>query len=372
MTTAIASLIFLLAGTDAVRDGAFGFPQDEAVVLRDWTDLRLSVWNNREVLVVQAVLWTDDDETPGETPDGRKIGDNAALSLDVNGDGRPTADVDRIYYLNPWPSRPGLRDQVAATGGRTTHLGHNSAGRGSINYLPTADGRHVRVDTFVIPLSELGTEPGRAMRLVYFAHSPVPGFRLNSAAFEPGGTYYVKQIPWELYQTVLLADRATPLDVSIVPRGRDELRQATAEWASAPAVGAIPPELGAAEWLNIDATPTLQSLRGSVVLVDFWTSSCGGCINAIDDLNRLHDRYADQGLWVLGLIAQSRRGVEYVMTKNPIRYPVGADSAARPKWGVSSVPHAYLIGRDGRVLWHGKPSGGLEQRIVEALEAPSP
>ena len=72
MTIAVASLIFLLAawgcspesgGTDAVRDGAFEFPQDEAIVLCDRTDLRLSVWNNREVLFVQAVLWTDDDET---------------------------------------------------------------------------------------------------------------------------------------------------------------------------------------------------------------------------------------------------------------------------------------------------------------------
>ncbi len=383
MTIAVASLIFLLAawgcspesgGTDAVRDGAFEFPQDEAIVLCDRTDLRLSVWNNREVLFVQAVLWTDDDETLGESRDGRKIGDNSALSLDIDADGRHTAEVDRIYYLNPWPSRPGLRHQVAGPGGKTSHLTHDSAGRGSISYLPTADGRLARVDTFVIPLSELGTEPGRELRLVYFTHSPVPELRLNSGAFRPGGVYYVKQIPRELYQSVLLADRATPLDVSIVPRGRDELREATAQLASAPAVGATPPELGPADWMNIDAAPTLRSLRGSVVLVDFWTSSCGGCIKAIDELNRLHDRYADQGLWVLGLIPQSRRGVEYVMTKTPIRYPVGADSAARPLWGVASVPHAFLLGRDGRVLWNGRPSAaaGLEQRIVEALEAPGP
>ena len=372
MTTAVAPLIFLLAGTDAVRDGSFGFPQDEAIVLCDRADLRLSVWNNREVLYVQAVLWNDGDETPGETRDGRTIGDNAALGLDVNADGRHTADVDRFYYLNPWPTRPGLRYQVAAPDGQTTHLQHDSSGRGCISYLPTADGRRARVDTFVIPLSELGTGPGRELRLVYFTHSPVPMLRLDSAGFQPGGTYYVKQVPLELYQSIVLADRARPLDVSVVPRGRDAVPQGKTRLAPAPAVGATPPELGAADWMNIDVAPTLQSLRGSVVLVDFWSSSCGSCIEAIAGLNRLHDQYAQKGLQVLGLTPQSRRGIEWVTSKTPIHYAIGAGSAARPAWGVSSVPYAFLIGRDSRVLWHGRPSAGLERRIVAALEAPSP
>ncbi len=370
MTIAVAPLIFLLAGTDVVRDGSFGFPQGEAIVLCDRADLRVSVWNNREVLFVQAVLWNDGDDTLGETQDGRTIGDNAALGLDVKADGRHPADVDRIYYLNPWPTRPGLRYQVAAPDGRTTHIRHDSSGSGCISYLPTADGRRARVDTFVIPLSELGTGPGRELRLVYFAHSPVPGLRLDSAGFQPGPTYYIKQIPLHLYQWTMLADRATPLSVSVVPRGRDDEARGKAPSAPMPAVGATPPELGAADWMNIDAAPTLQSLQGSVVLVDFWSSSCGSCIEAIADLNRLHDDYARRGLHVLGLTPQSRRGIEWVTSKTPIHYAIGAGSAAKAAWGVSSVPYAFLIGRDGRVLWHGRPSAGLEQRIVAALEAP--
>jgi thiol-disulfide isomerase/thioredoxin len=372
MTSAVASLIFLIAGTDAIRDGAFGFPQDQAVVLCDWPDLRLSVWNNREVLFVQAVLWNDGDETPGETQDGRPIGDNAALGLDVNADSRYTANVDRIYYLNPWPSRPGLRFQVYGAGGQTTHLEHDSSGRGSITYLPTDKGRRARVDNFVIPLSELGTAPGRELRLVYFTHSPVPALRLDSAGFQPMGTYYIKQVPLNVYQSIMLADRATPIDVSVVPRGRDVVPQGNTTTVAPPAVGATPPKLDAVEWLHIDPAPTLQALRGDVVLVEFWTSSCGACIKAIPELNSLHDRYADQGLRVLALTPQSRQGVEWVMTKSPIRYAIGAGSKARFTWGVSSVPRAFLIGRDGRVLWYGRPSDGLEQRVVNALEAPSP
>ena len=368
MTIAIAPLIFLLTGTDIVRDGSFGFPQGEAIVLCDRADLRVSVWNNREVLFVQTVLWNDGDETLGETQDGRTIGDNAALGLDVNADGRHTTDVDRIYYLNPWPTRPGLRYQVAAPDGRTTHIRHDSSGRGCISYLPTADGRRARVDTFVIPLSELGTGPGRSLRLVYFTHSPVPSLRLDSAGFQPGSTYYIKQVPLDVYHSIVLADRATPLNVSVVPRGRDEVPLGKARSGPTPAVGSTPPELGAADWMNIDAAPTLQSLRGSVVLVDFWTSSCGSCIESIADLNRLHDHYAEKGLQVLGLTPQSRRGIEWVTTKTPIHYAIGAGSAAKSAWGVSSVPYAFLIGRDGRILWHGRPSAGLEQRIVAALE----
>ena len=83
------------------KDGVFGFPQKEAKVLRDNADLRLSVWNNELYLYVQAVLWNDNSPTLGETDDGRTIGDTSNLLLDLDADGKATANVDRTYMLNP-------------------------------------------------------------------------------------------------------------------------------------------------------------------------------------------------------------------------------------------------------------------------------
>ena len=92
------------------ENGAFGFPQRNAKVLCDLPSCRLSVWNNREVLLAQIVLWADGDATLGRTPDGREIGDWSELAFDVAAVGHRTANLDRNYILNPWPgAAPGMR-----------------------------------------------------------------------------------------------------------------------------------------------------------------------------------------------------------------------------------------------------------------------
>ena len=370
---AAAGLICLLgvsAAAEPIRDGAFGFPQADAVVLCDRADLRVSVWNNAMVLYVQAVVWADDDDATGETPDGRPIGDNAYLSLDVNADGTDTAEVDRVYSLNPWPSRPGLRYQVARGGGVLTHFRHDSAGRGAIAYLRAADGRRVRVDSFAIPLAELKTRPGRNLRLVYWAQSPASNLTLDSARTPRSGVYYIKSIPMSRYHSITLAGHDEPLDLSAVPAGR-EAAPSPAPAAPTLAIGSTPPEFAAADWLNVDARPTLRSLRGRVVLVDFWSSNCGSCVKTLGELNRLHDSYAARGLQVVGLTTQNRRSIELFMTRTPIRYAIGTGTSTRSAWNVPSVSYAYLIGRDGRLLWRGVPDSRLAGRVSAAL-APGP
>jgi len=364
-------LLGAAAGADPIRDGAFGFPQSDAIVLCDRADLRVSVWNNGEVFYLQAVVWADGDDTPGETPDGKLIGDNAYLGLDVNADGADTADVDRVYSLNPWPSRPGLRYQVARDGGALTHFRHDSSGRGAIRYVRVADGRRVRVDSFAIPLAELDTRPGRVLRLIYWAQSPATNLTVDSVSARRPGVYYINSIPRSRYHLITLAAHTTALDLSAVPEGRDA---APAPVAAAPtlAIGSIPPDFAATAWLNTLAPPTLQSLRGRVVLIDFWSSACGSCVRTIAELNRLHDSYADQGLQVVGLTTQSRRGIERFLTRTPMRFAVGTGSSTRSAWNVPSVSYTFLIGRDGRLLWRGVPDLGLSARVDAALAAPAP
>ncbi|MHC4827314.1 MAG: hypothetical protein ACYTEY_12225, partial [Planctomycetota bacterium] len=96
------------AASDLVRDGAFGFPQSEAVVLYNDPNLRVSFFNDAQHLYVQAILWHDTDDTLGETQDGRAIGDRSNIQLDVDGNIAITPNVDRAYWVNLWPHRPGI------------------------------------------------------------------------------------------------------------------------------------------------------------------------------------------------------------------------------------------------------------------------
>jgi len=65
-------------------------------------------------------------------------------------------------------------------------------------------------------------------------------------------------------------------------------------------IGTTPPEWRAERWLNSPPL-TLASLRGSVVLVRWWTAGCPFCSASAPALRELHRSYADRGLHVIGI-----------------------------------------------------------------------
>ena len=66
-------------------------------------------------------------------------------------------------------------------------------------------------------------------------------------------------------------------------------------------VGDCAPEfMGTQEWINSEPL-TLAGLRGNVVLIDFWTYTCVNCIRTLPFLREWHDRYADEGLVIVGV-----------------------------------------------------------------------
>jgi thiol-disulfide isomerase/thioredoxin len=352
---------------DLARDGAFGFPQAEATVLYDSPDYRVSLYNDDRYLYLQAVLWHDGDDTLGTTQDGRAIGDRTYVYVDIDGNGAVTPNLDRVYFLNMWPHRPGLRYQVQLGNDQRTHPRDDSAGRAAIRYVQAGDGALVRVDSIVIPLAELGRTPGESLRFAMWSRSEVPDQTFNSIGVaEPSGIGG-RDLPWASYHVATLLAGRPALDPSRVPRGRDDVQDAARK--PLPKVGTAPPELSAADWINADGPLTLAGLRGQVVLVDFWSTSCGDCMRTIPHLNQLQERFGPRGFKVVAFAANTREGIEWFMKeKQPIAYPVGTGSDLKTAYGVRNVPYAFLVGRDGTLLWHGAPVvSDLEQRINAAL-----
>ena len=82
----------------------------------------------------------------------------------------------------------------------------------------------------------------------------------------------------------------------------------------------------------------------------------------------LHDANDARGFRVVSLTDQSCKGIEPFLQRTPIKGIVGAGSESAADYGVRAIPHTFLIGRDGKLLWQGNPSeGGLEERVEDAL-----
>lgn len=352
---------------DLRQDGAFGFRQADAKVLCDTPALRVSLLSDSEYLYIQAIIFEDGDDAPGETADGRAIGDSANVLIDADADGKPTPNVDRSYSLNPWPHLPGLHYSVVLGDRSSTPLRADSKGRGSIAYVEIEGSARVRVDNFLIPLEEIGRKPGDTVRLAYWGSSPVPELTVNSIGFEREGRYFPHHMPRETWHEVTLA-AGKAIDIQAVPEGRGTIERPARR--PQPEVGAVPPDINAEAWLNWSGpeAPTLASLKGKVVVVEFWATWCGPCVAGIPHLNEMHEKYARDGMVLVSLTDQARPHIEEFMAGREMVYVVGAGSTTGNDYGVRGIPQAFVIARDGTVAWAGHPQNPeFEKRIAREL-----
>ena len=117
------------------------------------------------------------------------------------------------------------------------------------------------------------------------------------------------------------------------------------------------PELPyALEWVNTDEPPTLESLRGRVTLLNFWTFDCVNCINALPDLRYLENKYHD-GLSVIGVhtpkYTHQRQGAPLLkaVNRHHLHHPVANDPgyALWQAYGVQAWPTLAVIDAQGQL-----------------------
>lgn len=95
-----------------------------------------------------------------------------------------------------------------------------------------------------------------------------------------------------------------------------------------------------------------ENLLGNVVLLDFWATWCPPCRESIPYLKNLHNRYADQGLKIVGMSMDDggARIVKSYVEKQKIPYQiVMASNKVAADYGVRALPVLYLIDKQGQV-----------------------
>ena len=117
-------------------------------------------------------------------------------------------------------------------------------------------------------------------------------------------------------------------------------------------------------WLNTDKPLTLESLKGRVVLLNFWVFTCINCTNTVPSLVDFDQKYRDQGLTIIGMHTpefppyageHDKGNVQRALERYHIEYPVAQDNDTGT-WDLYRIrfwPSYVLIDRKGQIRYEG-------------------
>jgi thiol-disulfide isomerase/thioredoxin len=117
---------------------------------------------------------------------------------------------------------------------------------------------------------------------------------------------------------------------------------------------------------------TLESLKGRVVLLDFWATWCGPCVQAMPEMQKLHEKYADKPVTIIGVNTWEKKDETAIkfMEKKKYTYTLllKGDDLAK-EYGISGIPTLILIDKAGNVLHSGVGFGpGEAEHLAEMID----
>lgn len=100
------------------------------------------------------------------------------------------------------------------------------------------------------------------------------------------------------------------------------------------------------------STVSLSSLKGQVVLINFWATWCGPCRKEMPLLEQIQKKYAPLGFTMLGInVEEDPRLMEAFLNDVPVSFPVLLDPAngVSKLYNVSAMPSTVIVDRRGNV-----------------------
>src|SRR6266705_4377154 len=145
------------------------------------------------------------------------------------------------------------------------------------------------------------------------------------------------------------------------------IKRIAADTSEAP-TNPMAPEFAPGTWINSERL-TLKSLRGRVVLVEFWTFGCYNCRNTLPYVKRWHERYSDKGLTIVGVHSPELTGernidnVRQEVVSLGLKYPVVTDNDYETwkAYNVAAWPTIFVLDKTGRIRWMHVGEGSYDE-----------
>ena len=184
-------------------------------------------------------------------------------------------------------------------------------------------------------------------------------------------------------------------------------------------VGSPAPPLNIEKWIAGEPVVLADGKDKNIYVVEFWATWCGPCIRTIPHMTKMAKLFEKQGVKVIGVSIDgenTRSNVEPFVKKmgKKMDYPVALDKLPAEDEGkpadekevekedekedekeeekepegkepaklkkalttsqsyleaaeVEGIPHAFIVGKDGKIAWHGHPMNGLDRKLAEMV-----
>jgi len=117
----------------------------------------------------------------------------------------------------------------------------------------------------------------------------------------------------------------------------------------------------------------LSSLKGKLVLIDFWASWCGPCRKENPNVVRLYNAYKNKGfeIYSVSLDEEKDKWIKAI-EKDGLKWIHVSDlggwqSSVCSQFNISSIPFTILVSKDGKIIAKGLRGQALEEKVKEIL-----
>lgn len=121
-----------------------------------------------------------------------------------------------------------------------------------------------------------------------------------------------------------------------------------------------------------------DALKGKILVVDFWATWCGPCMQMVPHMVEMNQKYGAKGLQIIGISLDEDRAAMLQITKQKgMTWPeyfdgTGWDNKFWKQYGANGIPFTVLVSPQGKVLYAGHPAAGLDGAIEKAFKDDPP